>query len=546
MLIRELLTEASYDSMVDSLRRKFPEQDQMIRDQVRWAKQALKRADRITWYLRVIQAYLDGVLDDPKITGDYPFSNIERLQQDIIHFFGFNYAPIEQYQFGRQTISQVITDLTAMEIEWRRKNEKNKGVEPQEGDYKILEFAGGYAWWWVNRAYCPEEGRSGSHCGNVTGQERTDQRILSFRTANNNVLLTFILEPDGTLGEMKAKNNQKPAVKLHQYIVKLLDLDMIKGISENEGQYAPHNNFNMFDLSEDQLNYFLQKKPGLIETQIKATPMSILSAPTSIRNNLKLQEIAVNERPGLKTLLKSKVSNQTWEQAVDDDPALIIYAPIDIPGFEDKLIDYMKYDVYSEDAGGVIAHAPPSISRNYDLLKKIIEFGNANAVFGVSPNLKGYQELCELAVEADIGIFYNLSDENKTEDMCKTAVMHDGLQLAFVPDKLKSDQVCMIAVNNTGEALEFVPDNLKEKIQQKFKGYYKVLEPGLTPLTRAQILSQKQYADTVNEYGDDTFTVGKIQYKIINPGLTPFFAGELITQEEYDSDQLNQLAVAKL
>ena len=51
MLIRELLVEAAYDSLVDAIRRQFPDQDQFITGHVQWAKTTLKNPDRVTWYL---------------------------------------------------------------------------------------------------------------------------------------------------------------------------------------------------------------------------------------------------------------------------------------------------------------------------------------------------------------------------------------------------------------------------------------------------------------------------------------------------------------
>ena len=46
----DLITEASYDSMITTLKSAYPDLADYITAQVRWAKAALKRDDRITWY----------------------------------------------------------------------------------------------------------------------------------------------------------------------------------------------------------------------------------------------------------------------------------------------------------------------------------------------------------------------------------------------------------------------------------------------------------------------------------------------------------------
>jgi len=456
MKIRELLVEAVYDPLVDAIIKQFPEQAEYVKGHVQWAKQALKNPDRVTWYLRLLRAELEDKLG-PELLGVYRWQGIQQLGTVVSHFYGYNYAPIENYRFGKNTVSDVIDALAKFEDDWKKKNETERGVEPQEGDYRLLEFGGGYAWWFVNRAYCSDEGRSGKHCGNVVGQTNPDQRILSFRNGNNQVLLTFILEPDGSLGEMKAKNNQKPAEKYHPYIVKLLELNMIKGISS--GGYAPHMNFSMFDLSEQQLEYFLHKKPILLETQIKFTPIEILKAPASIKNNPRLQEIAIQHRPGLQLLFGRTNTTKDWSRAVDEDPDLVVYAPHDMENFEKKLLNFMKPGMTG--TGEKLLGAPASISRNFELLKKIIKVGDESTIGGISPNTKGYSELCELAVTQNSDALRYVPQELRTERMCLAAVTQNGWALRHVPQKLRTERMCLAAVTNDGGALAHVPQKLR-------------------------------------------------------------------------------------
>lgn len=50
-----------------------------------------------------------------------------------------------------------------------------------EIDTVFLQFSDGWAWWKLSRAYCSEEAKAMGHCGNVVGQSKTDERILSLR-----------------------------------------------------------------------------------------------------------------------------------------------------------------------------------------------------------------------------------------------------------------------------------------------------------------------------------------------------------------------------
>jgi len=401
MLLRDFITpylfEAAYDPMVAALKKQFSNNIPWIDDHVKWAKQSLKKSDRVTWYLRILKSYLENSGDvDKKLLGNFNFfqNGLTGLQNSILHFYGFNSPKIENYKFESQTVSQVIIDLTKLEQEFQSEQEKNKPVPVQEGDYELINFADGYAWWWVDRAYCPEEGRSGGHCGNVVGQQKKDQRILSFRTPKGQVLLTFILESNGALGEMKAKNNQKPQEKFHPYIVKLLDLDIVKGIES--GGYAPHMNFSMFDLKEDQLLYFYKKKPKLVEDQVAATPVELLKAPEKLKQDSTLQSIAVKKRPGLQILFGSEVNNASWERALARDPELIIHAPPTIDNFENRVVELFD-SYYSEDAEQLIMSAPPHISKNPALLTRIVSV-SPTTILAISPTVKNYKELAVISV----------------------------------------------------------------------------------------------------------------------------------------------------
>ena len=278
----DLITEASYDSMITALKSAYPEEQEAINSHVKWAKSVLKRDDRISWYLRLLKAYMiyqttgkDVLTPLAGIPADVFVKslNFSYVQDMIVHYFGYNIPAIDQYRFARQPVMTVNADLQDEVDKWERAQKKDKDIlDLQPGDYELIKFPNGSAWIFVDRAYCEREGESGRHCGNATGRSRPNQRILSYRV-DGRVLMTFILEEDGFLGEMKAKGNQKPSPDLHPYIVELLLNPIVKGI--RAGGYLPENNFNIFDLNDRLFNRVRAARPEFIIQQLKVSPYTI-------------------------------------------------------------------------------------------------------------------------------------------------------------------------------------------------------------------------------------------------------------------------------
>jgi hypothetical protein len=313
----------------------------------------------------------------------------------------------------------------------------------------LFDFGGGIQWWFVDRGYCSDEGRSGKHCGNVVGQYKPDQRLLSLRK-DGHVLLTFVLEPGGTLGEMKARGNQKPSEKYHPYIIKLLMWDRVTGIT-GEG-YLPDANFSMFDLSEKNLAYIDANKPQLISNQCRITPIEILRAPASIQekyqgyiNNISIRSLIVDS------------STTNWSYVTAQDPGLILYAPHDIPDFENRLLKYCL-----KPNRDLLLKAPNSIARNTELLNKILAV-NGMLIAGVNPSVRGYRDLCLTAVKENSNALGYVPKELRDRDLCIAAIEQDGSALHLVPEELRDKDLYMFAVKKKGEVLRYVPEQLKDR-----------------------------------------------------------------------------------
>ena len=447
MRAREFIFEAAYDSMIAAIKRQFPDQISYIDQWVKWAKTALKKADRVIWFLKIVRADLEKELS-PKELGNYQFSNIQQLATDIHHFYGIDYAPIQNYVYKDQPVGQVIADLSRFESTWQKEQETNRGVEVQEGDYLLFEFNDGTAWWWVNRAYCSDEGRSGGHCGNVVGQHKPDQRILSLRNKQNQVICTFILEPDGTLGEMKAKNNQKPSSKYHPQILKLLMWDRITGIAPTTGQYNPSANFNVFDLNEKQLVYVDQTKPELIASQIQSNPVSALNMPDSFKQ--KYQKITAQANPEVGKLLFN-ATDSDWSNAIEQDPTLIIHAPTTIDNWRRRAVSIIAYNPY------LLYQAPAHIGKNYEILNDIINLEPAR-IGEVNPNISGYEDLSIAAVKKDVNALQYIPEPQRTKEVCEVAVSKDAYAFRWVPEPVQTEEMQIAAVKYRVDYIDYIPN----------------------------------------------------------------------------------------
>jgi hypothetical protein len=435
------------------LKKKFPESIPDIDAQVNWAKSIFKTPGQINWWINFFGDYLENKLTTKQL-GDYAFNSIDNLQTELSHYFGFNYQPILTFVFDNKTVKQILTDLSNLEIQFKQKQEKETPVTIQEGDRKLYDFPDGTTWWFVNRAYCPEEGRSGKHCGNVVGKHKPEQRILSLRNKTGNVILTFILESDGTLGEMKAKGNQRPPPKYHKHIYTLLmgNKLQINGISGMG--YLPEMNFDVFDFNEETLKDIFNKKRNLIETQLQVTPIDFLRAPIWIRQDPKLFDIAVTKMPGLKSLINKNgnvnTTNKAWESAIKSDINLLVNAPNTISDYYERMVNYIAR--YPQQ----LLKSPSELRSNFEFLKKVID-GSHEVIAYIMPTIPRYEELMIYAINQDLDAFWVIPEDFLTENICIAAVSIDGNLLESIPDEICTEKICFAAVNENGFAIGVVP-----------------------------------------------------------------------------------------
>lgn len=208
------------------------------------------------------------------------------------HFLDLNLPEINDYNPQGKLPNEVFEYFNRVEKEWAAEQEGkipylqqpifDENQTPDKDDsaiYVIIDFGNG--WYWVNldTDYCDLESRAMGHCGNAGNRNST---LLSLRKLIKKSQspstwvwephVTFELEEDGMLGQMKGKANDKPESKYHGMIVALLlhkdtvssrgDTDFyIKGI--RGGGYKPETNFSLDDLTEEQAEEVVKQNPNL-------------------------------------------------------------------------------------------------------------------------------------------------------------------------------------------------------------------------------------------------------------------------------------------
>jgi len=454
MKLRELYTTVLVESVADvvkSLRTNYPEPNQidLINSNLNWIRQTFPKGAE--WYMLLVGAQMSGDQDKlKKRLGNYAFTTFDKLQEKLAHFSTLEYQPIKDYAFNNKPVSEVFTELTALEQKWTKL--PSRPVHAQQGDYIIKDYNNGIQWWFVDRAFCSEEGRSGKHCGNVVGKNKKTQRILSLRH-NMKVLLTFILLPNGYIGEMKANGNQKPDPQYHQYIMDILLSNMVTGIKG--AGWGPEFNFSIFDLDDKNLQIIMQQRPSFISDQILATPREILKAPDIIRNNPEYQNIAINQDMDLENFfVNGKLDNSVaaWERAIESNPKYIIYAPVELDNYKERVIAMLIESPY------LFLESPRHVIKDSEITTRVVQV-NPEAIrhippAGITPGL--YE-----SVLAQNGNYLGeVPEEMRTLKLCKLAISNSGSAIVHVPDHLKSNELYTLAVNN-GCPLYFLPTSFK-------------------------------------------------------------------------------------
>lgn len=352
----ELMEASKYDAMFERIlggKLEFAGDDTLrlmkenIESEINWARSFLKREDRIVWYLRLIKIYYTNILyqrypKDENIDSTFPddadnlalakekntvgrdlkkteikantsarsIDSLNRIKQELTHYLGQDIASIRDYIFSNEPPQVLFEKLEDLESEWQSKI-GTETVQIQDGDDLVMKFDGNMGWWLLDRGGCRDEADAMGHCGNVPSQKSGDS-ILSFRTQIEGKYwkphLTFILDGNGYLGEMKGRSNDKPAEKYHPYIIALLKNEkLIKGIKG--GGYMPQNNFSLDDLDERDREELIQINPNLMSVFDKYKKDGLTPEITAGLEN-KLYDSPL---PGIDSIEQEETILETWD-----------------------------------------------------------------------------------------------------------------------------------------------------------------------------------------------------------------------------------------
>lgn len=296
---KDLLLESQYHDMMGGLLKWAdpqmgikPEQAEVIRDiaeeSITNARKQLRRKDRIVWYLRwqrfklvgnllVAYAGLDKVGEVQKLKAQYAkglghdmnelsveTSLFMRSYNSFVHYASLTAShEVQAIVWDRQSPKELLDQLHAAEQEWISTRDQ---IVSYPGDHEptlFLDLGDGWAWYDLETPSCEQEAKAMGHCGNAGGTYGETVLSLRRKVADRKYRpsLTFILDDDGMLGEMKGRGNEKPNSKYHAAITALLKDPRIKGIVG--GGYKPENNFAMSDLEDDQRKELQAANPYL-------------------------------------------------------------------------------------------------------------------------------------------------------------------------------------------------------------------------------------------------------------------------------------------
>jgi hypothetical protein len=145
-------------------------------------------------------------------------------------------------------------------------------IKDEQGDV-VMTFPDGFYWIRLNKSVCDAEAKAMGHCGRGRG-------ILYSLRRDKYPYVTVDLE-DGVIGQIKGRANTKPKPEYHKYIIPFI-LNPAIGVKYLKSTYRPDTDFNINDLSEEQLIDISNKKPLLFSFSEQA----IKRLSPEARNNI--------------------------------------------------------------------------------------------------------------------------------------------------------------------------------------------------------------------------------------------------------------------
>lgn len=267
-----LLEKTDYMAGFAKLLKIRPDASHLIRREIRWAEEVLKKEHRIIWFLRWWKIlYVDD--NQHKFSKDF-YKNIIKdynkktkgtkltslglgvtthyLKEQLQHFMDMNLNKIDRHKFRWETITELFVLFVGYETEWRETLEHKLLSEKKT----FLKIDKTFTWFDLEASFSEEERQAMGHCGNAGSGTLISLRAKKPEGWESHVTVAF--EPStGHISQMKGKGNTKPVDKYHKYIVPFLLDKRIKSMT------AYSADFQVDDLSDRHQELVVQEKPGL-------------------------------------------------------------------------------------------------------------------------------------------------------------------------------------------------------------------------------------------------------------------------------------------
>lgn len=418
----------------------------------------------------VLKTFRDHMIKLEKEHGDATRAIIQtnNFISSLEHYLSLPIPEINNYNYAEKTRADVIDDFREFESEWKKSRVqwiditdelKNGTITP------IITYEDGHAWFDLSKPYCELEGDAMGHCGNSAAYN-DDDTVLSYRLVKKvrgEVLsrpsLTFILDGNRKLGEMKGRANEKPKEKYHDAIVDLLlhkkqDEFFIQGIKG--GGYAPENNFNINDLKNEHLKEKLfTNRPEFepFESKLKKGDITEQYVKTELSNITNIPKYNINVPVAASDLFRpygnynySYIEKWTdWKELLDD---------IDVPrnlkaNMEDAENDYYGDNYFDREVGEIEV---------MDFLEDIMErnsVAKARILKAVNSWLVEYPDLADEGVEIDPNTAEGVYNLLKINDPDTIQLVRNSINEG---ERSGSFNTMMQAFKNGIESLEFISD----------------------------------------------------------------------------------------
>lgn len=181
-------------------------------------------------------------------------------------YFSGAFREIQNWLVNRKTIAPEADEINLKTLTFEQAKNRSEawheavqllqtGTVQDESGRVFKTYPNGYYWIDLQRTSCRDEARAMGHCGNANGN------LFSFRKNKQPFLTGDVAR--GSLVQLRGRANTKPKAEYHTYIMDFL-LSPDAGIqSMHPSSYRPEHNFELKDLTIEQLRQLYDAKPRL-------------------------------------------------------------------------------------------------------------------------------------------------------------------------------------------------------------------------------------------------------------------------------------------